>query len=314
MTRSGTIAGMSPLRTPVVLVVFNRPAETARVLEVISRAKPPKLLVIADGPRKNREGEAERCAATRALLDRVDWDCEILRCFSDVNLGCRERLYTGLSWAFDQVEEAIILEDDVLPDPTFFPYCEELLAKYRSNDEVMSISGGCFLPPADRPSTSYYFSDFPLVWGWASWRRAWKKNDGETKGWPEYRESAEFRKKAPSLIPRRHLRSQMDRVHARTLDTWDYPWTFSIWKAGGRVILPSRNLVKNIGFGADATHTLHYDPEFDPAVSPMPFPLVHPRWEDGKRTDLDMIWMNRHNHPVAKIRRRVNALLRRVRG
>jgi hypothetical protein len=129
------------LKTPVALIIFKRPDTTERVFETIRQAKPPKLLVVADGPRTDQPGEAEKCAATRAIIDRVDWDCEVLKNYSDSNLGCGLRPATGISWVFEQVEEAIVLEDDCVPHPTFFRFCEELLEYYRHDERIMSISG-----------------------------------------------------------------------------------------------------------------------------------------------------------------------------
>ena len=132
------------MRTPVVFIIFSRPDLTARVFAEIARARPEKLLVIADGPRPDREGEDAKCAATRAIIERVDWPCEILKNYSNVNLGCGHRPATGLRWVFEQVEEAIILEDDCVPHPTFFRFCEELLEHYRDDERVMHISGDNF--------------------------------------------------------------------------------------------------------------------------------------------------------------------------
>src|SRR4028118_433764 len=176
------------MKTPVVLIIFNRPAQTEKVFEVIRQAKPPKLLVIADGSRAERPGEAEKCAAARAVIDRVDWDCEVFKNYSDVNLGCDPRISSGLNWVFETVEEAIILEDDCVPHPTFFRYCEELLERYRHDARVMNISGQNVLFGRHRTEYSYYFSRYTLCWGWASWRRAWQYFDVDVKLWPEIRD------------------------------------------------------------------------------------------------------------------------------
>src|SRR5215831_3805810 len=158
------------MRTPVALIIFNRPDVTERVFAEIAHARPRKLLVIADGPRFNRPGEAEKCTATRAIIDRVNWECEVLKNYSDVNLGCGGRESSAMIWIFEQAEEAIILEDDTLPQPTFFRFCEELLEKYRDDERVMHISGDNWLFGQKRISDSYFFSHYCLSWGWASWR------------------------------------------------------------------------------------------------------------------------------------------------
>ena len=175
------------LQTPVVLLIFNRPDTTERVFETIRQAKPPKLLVVADGPRADKPGEAEKCAAVRAILDRVDWDCQVIQNYADTNLGCRERVSSGLNWVFETVEEAIILEDDCLPHPTFFRFCEELLERYRHDDRIMTISGNNLQFGRPHTEDGYYFSRYTHIWGWASWRRAWRFYDLEMKAWPELR-------------------------------------------------------------------------------------------------------------------------------
>lgn len=302
---------MDRVQSPVIFVIFNRPDTTAQVFAEIARARPKKLLVIADGPRKNKAGEAEKCEKTRKIIDSVDWDCEVLTCFSDENLGCKRRLATGLTWAFEQVEEAIILEDDILPHPTFFRYCDELLSRYRADLSVMAINGTCFLDPASVPPESYYFSDFPLVWGWATWRRAWSKYDLEMKGWEGFRDSNEFKKRLPPLSARWSIRRQMNRIFRGEVDTWDYQWTYSIWKSNGFAITPTRNLIQNIGFGPNATHTHVYDPVFDPPVTEMKFPLAHPEDKRHSRTQLDVLWLSKHHNLISKISRHVKARLTR---
>ncbi|MGC1799486.1 MAG: hypothetical protein WA701_03795, partial [Solirubrobacterales bacterium] len=184
-------------RTPVAMLIFNRPETTARVFERVREARPPKLLVVADGPRADRPGEAGRCREARAVVEAVDWPCELMTDYSEVNLGCGKRISSGLDWVFDSVEEAIVLEDDCLPHPSFFRFCEELLKRYRAEERVVHVSGdnfqsagraggavGRLLRLAGRSwSPSYYFSRYAHVWGWASWRRAWSDYDFEMTAW-----------------------------------------------------------------------------------------------------------------------------------
>jgi hypothetical protein len=166
------MATHSFLETPVVLIIFKRVDATQKVFDIIRQVQPKKLLVIADGARPDKEGEAEKCQQTRAIIDQVDWDCEVLRCFSERNLGCGVRISTGLQWVFEHVEEAIILEDDCLPHPTFFTFCSEMLDRYRDESRVMSVSG-CLFARSPSPE-SYYFSHYLSCCGWATWRRAWQ--------------------------------------------------------------------------------------------------------------------------------------------
>src|ERR1700726_626208 len=177
------------LTTPVTFIVFNRPERTAEVFAAIRAARPSQLFVIADGPRANMEADASKCAAVRAVIAGVHWPCQVRRCFSDANIGLRRNISEGLDWVFDQVERAIILEDDCLPHPSFFPFCEELLNHYAEDRQIAMISGTNFDPAHLAPSgdESYYFSRFCHIWGWATWRRAWKLCDHEMKEWPPLR-------------------------------------------------------------------------------------------------------------------------------
>ncbi len=263
------------LKTPVCLIIFNRPDTTKQVFEEIRQAKPSKLLVIADGPRADRPQDAEKCAAARAIIERVDWDCEVLTNYSDINLGCRKRVSSGLNWVFNQVEEAIILEDDCLPHPTFFRFCEELLERYRHNEQIMVISGGNFQLGHKRTDYSYYFSAYNHCWGWASWRRAWRLYDLEMKRWSEVRQSNLLWDilEAPKAVT---YWSKLFQGGYEGFDTWDYAWTFACWSHNGLTIIPNMNLVSNIGFGPEATHTQGESQFANIPTEAMTFPLRHP--------------------------------------
>lgn len=177
---------------PIIFMIFNRPDTTKQAFETIRAAKPKKLLVVADGPRPGKPGEADKCAATRAIIEEVDWDCEVHRNFSDMNLGCRQRVASGITWAFSLVDKAIILEDDCLPSQSFFRYCAELLDRYEHDDRVMMVSGNNHLFGHTDVAESYYFSRYPHCWGWATWRRAWMKYDLNMSQWPELRDRKLF--------------------------------------------------------------------------------------------------------------------------
>jgi hypothetical protein len=264
------------LTTPVAFLVFNRPETTARVWEAIRQARPAKLLVVADGPRADRPTDAERCAQVRAICEQVDWPCEVLRNYAGSNLGCRRRVSSGLDWVFETVEEAIVLEDDCLPHATFFPYCEELLARYRDDERVMLISGDNFQTGAPRTQYSYYFSRYPHIWGWASWRRAWRHYDVTMSLWPTIRDGGWL----PDILQNRrsveYWSAVFDRIAQNRLDTWDYQVTFACFCQNMLAIIPRHNLVSNIGFIPDATHTVANSPLSDLPVHAMRFPLEHP--------------------------------------
>lgn len=264
------------MKTAVALIIFNRPEVTRRVFSEIAKAKPQKLLVIADGPREDHPTDAERCAAARAVVEDVDWACELLLNFSEVNLGCKVRPATGISWVFEQVEQAIIFEDDCLPHPSFFPYCEELLERYRDDERVMTISGNNFQFGRQRTRYSYYFSRYTHTWGWATWRRAWRHFDGEIRLWPELRETSWLLDILGDRAAAEHWRRQFDAV-AHMNSVWDYQWAFACWAQNGLTAIPNRNLVSNIGWGEDATHTKAAEDRLArlPADE-MLFPLEHP--------------------------------------
>ncbi len=264
------------MQIPVAFIIFNRPDTTARVFEAIRQAKPPLLLVIADGPRTSKLGEAEKCAATRAIIDRVDWDCEVRTNYSDVNLGCGKRVSSGLNWVFEEVEEAIILEDDCLPDPSFFPFCEELLAYYRDDSRIMAISGNNFQRGKKHSEDSYYFSRYNHVWGWASWRRAWKHYDFTMNKWPQIRDGGWLNSVLEDRYSIRDWAIEFEKMYKCEKDTWDYQWTFACWIQNGLTILPQVNLISNIGFNADATHTTKDSPFANQSLSTIEFPLIHP--------------------------------------
>ncbi|MBT9168466.1 MAG: hypothetical protein DDT22_00506 [candidate division WS2 bacterium] len=301
------------LKTPVVFLIFNRPDTTEKVFEEIRRARPPKLLVVADGPRSDKLGEAEKCKAARAIVERVDWSCDVLTNYSDTNLGCKRRVSSGLDWVFDNVEEAIILEDDCLPHPTFFHFCEELLERYSDDERIMMISGDNFQFGRKRTQCSYYFSRYNHIWGWASWRRAWKHYDVNMKLWPEIRDGKWLDDIFCNKNTVRYWRKIFENVYQGKIDTWDYQWTFACWVQGGLSILPNSNLISNIGFGPNSTHTTE-ESEFsnmqiEPVNFPVNFPLVHPSFilRDGLA---DIFTENNHYNIHSLGKRVLNRLVR----
>jgi hypothetical protein len=264
------------LTIPVVFLVFNRPDTTRRVFEEIRRARPPKLLVVADAPRADRPGEAEKCKAVRAILDTVDWPCEVLKNFADINLGCKIRVSSGLDWVFEQVEEAIILEDDCLPHASFFRFCEELLHRYRDDERIWIISGDNFQFGKRRTHDSYYFSRYTHIWGWASWRRTWRKYDVGMKHWPSVRNQGRLSDILQDRKLTTYWHDVFEAVFNNKIDTWDYQLNFACWINNALSIMPNINLMSNIGFGPDASRTAKINQFSKIPVSEMKFPLVHP--------------------------------------
>ena len=272
----------SAVRTPVVLILFNRPDRTAKVFAAIKAVRPARLFLIADGPRAHAATDRENCAAARAVVDAIDWPCDVVRRFADDNLGLRRNVSEGLDWVFGQTERAIILEDDCLPDPTFFPFCDELLEHYAQQENVAAISGTNLDPTATAPPNeeSYYFSRFCHIWGWATWRRAWRLCDHSMREWPSLNHTSWLSEITETKTAENFWRRHFDDSFAHRpdgLDTWDVPWLFSCWRHHMWSIVPRTNLVTNLGFGAGAAHTKSTTRAANVPVMPMQFPLRHPQ-------------------------------------
>jgi hypothetical protein len=248
-----------PGKAPVLFLIFNRPEPTREVFEAIRAYQPSRLYVAADGPRPEKGGEWTLCAETRSVLKGVDWDCKVETLFRDQNLGCGAAVSEAINWFFDQEEEGIILEDDCLPDPSFFSFCEEMLDRYRDQPEVGSVSGNNFLPRGLHMEQPYGFSKYVQIWGWATWRRFWKNYDFKLVGdWEEWEKIV--RRVNPVQNQANYWLQIFKTLRAGLIDTWDYQVMFSSWRHEYVHIFPSRNLVANLGYGADATHTNFQSP------------------------------------------------------
>ena len=243
------------MQSAVLFLVFNRPDTTRQVFEAIRAAKPPRLYVAADGPRQNREGEFKRCEEVRKIATTVDWPCEVKTLFRSENLGCKLGVSGGIDWFFEHEEEGIILEDDVLPHPDFFMFCETLLHRYAENDRVWMITGNNFQDGQKRGAGAYYFSRYTHIWGWATWRRAWKHYDRDLSYWKEWNKSDAWFQLLPDKVERNYWEKIFKRMFNHEIDTWDYQWTACVWFNDGLTATPNVNLVSNIGFGDGATHT-----------------------------------------------------------
>ena len=256
----------------VAFIIYKRPDQTRRVFERIAQARPDRLLVVADGPKD--ESERLLCDETREIALAVDWPCEVLANFSDVNMGVEPRVITGLNWVFEQVQDAVILEDDCLPHPTFFPYCSELLDRYRDNEEIAWISGDNFLRDALSTSQDYFISLYGGgTWGWATWRRAWALFDNEMSGWKDQKSKRQHY----DVFQSRREAERFEYVWD-TFENWDYRWTYSCIMNRKLALTPRINLVANIGFGPGATHTVCHVEGFSSCPThAMTFPLRHPQ-------------------------------------
>jgi hypothetical protein len=237
---------ISLFETPILFIIFNRPGPTLEVFNSIRSIQPAKLFIAADGPRAHIKNDEKSCVQARKIATSIDWDCNVKTIFQDHNMGCGLGPSKAITWFFENVQEGIILEDDCVPGKSFYLFCQTLLEYYRDNPQVMHISGDNFQYGRRRGHASYYFSDYTHNWGWATWKRAWQNYDF-------------------TLMPKEY------QAHI-----WDAQWELSVKKQHGFAILPNRNLVKNIGFGPDATHTKTLGRYSNLDAEEIEFPLIHP--------------------------------------
>lgn len=278
-TRQSSLGGMHAVMSfpvPIAFFVYNRPEHTRAVFAEIRRQRPERLLLIADGPRDEHDRAA--CEHVRRTIEEVDWSCEVRQEYSPVNLGCGRRVSTGLDWVFTHCEAAIILEDDCLPEPTFFRFCAELLEKYQDQPNVMQVCGTNHdVRWVDRKHSYYFVRDTALPWGWATWKRAWRHNDLTVADWPALRETGwPYSVWKDARLAQVEV-TKLERVYSGALDTWDFQWRHAIIRNDGLSIVPSSNLITNIGFGEGATHTISDKLGLaNLPVVPIRFPLRHP--------------------------------------
>lgn len=265
------------ISSPVAFIIFNRPETTQKVFDVIKEAKPPKLFVIADGPRNNKPGEKSACDEVRKLTEQVNWECEVFRNYSATNLGCKSRIVSGLDWVFQQTDNAIILEDDCLPDISFFRFCDELLEKYRNDEKVRMISGNKVLYTYELKE-SYYFSRFVRIWGWATWKRVWKEYDANIPNWSSLRNSDLLSQILKTKAAVKYWKTILDEVKSGIIDAWSLQLQLDQFKNKGLTVIPSKNLVINLGFdNSDATNTKGSGGLYQKMkLESLTFPLSHP--------------------------------------
>lgn len=255
------------LNTPILLLIFNRPAQTLQILERIRQQRPAQLFIAADGPRPDKTGEDLLCRQTReAVLQAIDWPCEVHSLFREYNLGCAVAVSSAIDWFFSEVNEGIILEDDCLPDPSFFPFCCQLLERYRNNPAIMHIGGTNYQAGVKRGHASYYYSRYAHIWGWATWRRAWQYYDLTL---------LRYKNVPTNDLPTQFTKS-LNTFFERKMDTWDTQWFLTVLFNKGLAITPNINLVRNIGYGKGATHTKSEPRWFSTMVYGSIPEIVHP--------------------------------------
>lgn len=265
-------------KTPVLFLVFNRLDTTKKVFNKIRDAKPPRLYISSDGAREQKQNENEKVVEIRNfLIDNIDWNCEVKTLFNETNLGCKLAVSNAISWFFKNEEQGIILEDDCLPSNSFFFFCEEMLEKYKNDFRIWHISGNNFLNPNFKINQDYYFSKYVHVWGWATWANRWNTYDVLLNSLPLFIEQNQqknifFNKKIEQIWKNIFLNTYRNKI-----DTWDYQWVYTVLTNSGLSIIPKVNLVTNIGFGIDATHTFGDTVGISNIDSKeLNFPIIHP--------------------------------------
>lgn len=266
------------MSAPILFLFFNRTDVSVKVFERIRRHRPSDLFLASDGPRLGKPQEAAAVAELRTtILGMIDWECNVRTLFRDGNLGCRKAVSSAIDWFFENVEEGIILEDDCLPDPTFFRFCDELLERYRDDKRVYCVSGDATSRFHSGEGNSYWFSPYPLIWGWATWRRAWQQYSVDI--------ADDFRTNGAKVLADRfgwfspeyhHWADQFEQIAQGRIDTWDYQWNWCVMKNAGLSCTANVNLISNIGFSEGATHTVVPNERAAYPEHPMEFPLVHP--------------------------------------
>jgi len=262
------------LSTPIAFIIFNRPDTTQQVFNEIKKIRPKKLFVIADGARNNEEWK--ECNKTRDIINQIDWDCKVYKNYSNKNLGCKIRVSSGLDWFFENVEQGIILEDDCLPSQSFFPYCEDLLEKYRDNDKIMCITGDNFQNGIKRGDNSYYFSIYNHCWGWATWKSAWQHFDIEMKSFPRFKAKNKINEVINQKIAQKYWLKIFQTTYENRINSWYYVWIYACWYRKGLTCTPNINLISNIGFDNRGTHTTDQNNKLaNIPTKEMVFPLIH---------------------------------------
>lgn len=246
----------NPDDIPVLLIPFRRPEKIKQLIEALALVRPKNIYILADGPRPGLPEEAKLCAEARRIATNISWPCQIHTHFKETNVGLTPNIVEGIDWFFSQVPMGIILEDDCIPDPTFFTFCAELLDYYKDDARIMHISGNNFQNGTTHGDGSYYFSHYSHSWGWATWRRAWHQYHEAVANFPQYDQSKRINELPFSATAKRFWIKLL-----RNTAIWDSRWLYTTWYTGGLCILPNQSLVSNIGFGVDATHTIETTPQ-----------------------------------------------------
>jgi hypothetical protein len=306
--------GQTQLKTPVLFLIFNRPTVTKQVFSAIRQMRPCRLYVAADGPRPGIQNESENCLKAREAAMAIDWDCDVKTLFRNENLGCGRGVSSAITWFFESEPEGIILEDDCYPSPDFFPFCTELLDKYRNDKRIMAITGTNLVSEHQRSNEySYSFSNHNNIWGWASWRRAWDLYDYEMSDYKKIKDLGYLKNSFNSQHEYDYFLWVFERTFLYPSITWDYQWEFIRRINSGLTIQPQKNLISNLGFGHDATHTKNpSDKSSRLKLESLTFPLRHPEYVLVDAESDKIAFIEHYTNLSTRIKSAVKSLLPRA--
>lgn len=245
------------VKSPILFIIFNRPDTTTKVFEKIRAVKPKKIFIAADGARQNNVNDAKKCIEARSIQENIDWDCEVLTLYRTDNLGCKDAVSGAIDWFFQNVEEGIILEDDCLPSDDFFMFCDTMLQKYRDDSRINHIAGCNLQNGVKRGEASYFFSSLSHIWGWASWRRVWNNYDKNLTKYDIIGAKNAFESIFDNKIIANCWFEIFQKMKNNEINTWDYQFTIMNLFNHTMSIVPNINLISNIGFNENATHTFN---------------------------------------------------------
>lgn len=298
------------MKSPILFIIFKREDTTRAVFERIREARPPKLYVAADGPRSNRIGEKEQCDATRKIIENVDWPCSVKTLYRETNMGCGKGVSSAISWFFSHEEQGIIIEDDIIPHIDFFEFCDIMLDKYKNDDKIQLISGHNVIKQSNSEQ-SYYFSNLPMIWGWASWRRVWNTYEFDSRKISYRTFMLSLRKRGFALKYILHWLFVLKRMKCNKIDTWDYQFMFNMIVENRYAIIPNVNTTTNIGFDSlDAAHTVGEN-DFEKSNTALtPLPIVHPE-KYNVNLNADIMYMEA-NHEYIGVRELYNMIKKKL--
>lgn len=265
------------MKTPLLILIFNRPKETRQLLIYLQKIKPKKIYVFSDGPRNNNLSDIINNNNCKSLFKKLKWKCSIKKKYLKNNLGCKNAVSKGISWFFKNEKYGIILEDDCMPTLGFFNFCEWGLKKFKDNKNIGSITGNNFLKSKVPIKSSYYFSKYAHCWGWATWSDRWKIYDKNISFWKKWKHSKNFEKMFNLKLEYQYWKKIFDNVFLDKIDSWAYPWNLCLWYNNKVTLTPKCNLVKNIGYGGSATHTFVNSDNLKYQTSNLVYPYKSPQ-------------------------------------